>query len=660
MFTLRAVFTGIALAAVFSICNVYVGLQLGAAVNMSLVAVLLGYGFWAGVRVFSGGRVRRWGMLENNISQTACSSGGLVASAGLTAPVPALALLTGTTLPWYLLALWVFAVCLVGIVVACALRRRLLVHDPLPFPLGTATAELLREIHARSSEAAARIKTLLAAGGAASAATLVISHFRVGLVGLPLRLAGFKARAFTLALDPSPFFIGVGGLIGFRAGASLLLGAILAYGVIAPPLVRSGHIQLTVREPLETLPPGVEPGAYADGTLRYDAPRHRLEWQGIMSAERRDALLALSADSAYRAAVQQLYLRSQIGPSAAAGAAGAELPRRPPARPNYRDLLQWLVWPGVALMVVSGLLSFALSWRSIVRVFGRRRGRDEAPPADGGDVPARWLVAGLAVALALSVVLQVWLFGVPAPVAALSVVLAFALAIVATRVSGETGITPVGQVGKVAQLALGGLLPRSPAANLMGANVAAGAGSQSADLLDDLKCGQLLGTPPRWQALAQLCGAATGALVGSAAYLAMIPNPAERLLSDDWPAPGVATMKTVAELFQTGLAHLPPGAVQAMLIAAAVAVALVTLERALPRTLARLVPRPATLGLAFVIPASSSFGLFLGGLAALCLGRWVRTWTQRLWVALCAGLVAGGSLTEVGQLFLNLALSGSA
>ena len=39
-------------------------------------------------------------------------------------------------------------------------------------------------------------------------------------------------------------------------------------------------------------------------------------------------------------------------------------------RQRYRDVVSWTLWGGVSCMVTSGLLSFALQWRSMVRAFG--------------------------------------------------------------------------------------------------------------------------------------------------------------------------------------------------------------------------------------------------------------------------------------------------
>jgi uncharacterized membrane protein len=120
------------------------------------------------------------------------------------------------------------------------------------------------------------------------------------------------------------------------------------------------------------------------------------------------------------------------------------------------------------------------------------------------------------------------------------------------------------------------------------------------------------------------------------------------LLTEEWAAPAVAAWKAVAELFMVGFDAIPAGTPLAMLIAAAAGVLLPVLEKTSSKTARSFVPSAASLGLAFVIQAYSSFAIFLGGLAALLAGRFVPSWSGRFLVAVCAGVVAGESLTGVG------------
>jgi uncharacterized oligopeptide transporter (OPT) family protein len=801
--TIRAVITGMVLGGILSACNIYTGLKIGWGLNMSVTAALVGYGLWNGLHKVSGGRVKHFGILENNINQTACSSGASVSSAGLVAPVPALAMITGFTLPWFWLSLWVFSVCMVGISIAVILRKQLIVRDRLPFAFGLAAAETLREMYARGSEAAARLGMLVSFGVLASAVKLTADGLGLKALAPPVAVRGFSLSSLTVALNPTLLMVGIGGLIGFRACLSLLLGAGLGYLLLAPPLIQTGHIPLTTHEMLHAAPADLELLTTPDANPRFNPARHRLEWRGVMTLAEHDSLISLSSDPRFDEAVDKLFLRSQMGLEAtereqlarrlgitttrdvqistpieaypggfvmpvewedlihrdrdrgrlvavgnvtdqarddilAAVTAienryGADegtrslrkgvldlheratgrylpddLPTLPadvgeflsydslshtlvltgvpdaeqrarvralssdpdftetidgllagtlltPVAPSFGDLNQWLLWPGVMLMVVASFTSFGFSIRDLLRSRRERRetkAEDEltiASAPSAGEVGMRWFLLSVSIALVLSAVLQSTLFQIALGVAVLAVLISFLLAVVAARVSGETAITPVGAMGKVSQLVFGALVPGNVAANLMTANVTGGAASQCADLLHDLKCGWLLGAQARWQMVAQIFGALSGAIAGSAIYLLMIPSPAEQLMTTEWPAPAVAAWKAVAELFQIGFAALPQGAVLAMAIALIAGVVLPLLEQVVPRRLGLLVPSASSVGLALIIPASYSVNMFLGGLLALIVTRVARTWSQRFLVTACAGIVAGESITGVAE-----------
>ena len=105
---------------------------------------------------------------------------------------------------------------------------------------------------------------------------------------------------------------------------------------------------------------------------------------------------------------------------------------------------------------------------------------------------------------------------------AVAVVISFALALVACRVTGETDTTPMGPMGKVTQLIFGALDPGNMNVNLMSANITAGAACSSADLLTDLKSGYLLGAHPRKQFIAQFSGIFIGTVVSVLAFTLIV------------------------------------------------------------------------------------------------------------------------------------------
>lgn len=303
---------------------------------------------------------------------------------------------------------------------------------------------------------------------------------------------------------------------------------------------------------------------------------------------------------------------------------------------GFGPLVEWLLWPGVALMVAAALTSFA----GQIRGARLRIGAHWTPLA----------VAGLALACALAVAMQMLLFGISLWLSVIAVPLALVLAAVAARVVGETGIPPIGAIGKVSQLGVGLAAPGQAVTNLMAANVAGGAAGQCADLMNDYKVGHAIGAQPMRQSVAQVCGVIVGSVVGSVVYLTLIPDPAAMLLTAEWPAPAVATWKAVAEAMSEGLGAVPPGARIGMAAGALAGIALGALE---PRW--RYAPSAVALGLAFVIPASICFTMALGALAAWAFESRYPKLAARFTIAAAAGLVAGESLVGVAASFAGMA-----
>ncbi len=320
-----------------------------------------------------------------------------------------------------------------------------------------------------------------------------------------------------------------------------------------------------------------------------------------------------------------------------------------PEKSWFPKLVEWLLWPGVTMMVVSSLTSVALSWKTVSRSFtGLFSKADGTTEVDPTDVPRLALRLGLVGTVLLSVALQVFLFDIPIWAALIGLALSFVLAIVAARVNGETGVTPIGAMGKVTQLTMGVAVPGDVTVNLMTANVTGGGASQCADLMNDLKTGRILGATPGSQWFSQLAGALGGALVGSAIYLVLIPNPKEQLFTEEWAAPAVTTWKAVAEIFSKGITALPPHVGTAMAIAAVAGVVLAVIDKRAPKSVSVWFPSAAAFGLGFVVPANQSISMLLGGLMAFVATRANKSWSEKYWIIICSGVIAGESLVGVG------------
>lgn len=564
-------------------CNVYSGLKIGWTFNMSVAAGLLGLAVWTAMAKLIG--TRAWCLHENNINQTSASAAASIISAGLAAPIPALALLTGQTLSFHILSIWLLVVSLLGVVVAAGLRHQLLVRERLPFPSGVVTAETMMDIHSGGAEAGVRIRLLAATAALSGGLKSLVSAYGIGPLApsfaWQLGLTGGKSIKVTamnlgFALDPSLLMAGFGAIAGLRVGVSMLIGALLAWGVLAPLALQHG-------------------------------------W----------------ADAGTTSGVW-------FGP-----------------------LVEWLLWPGATLMVTASLTAFLISLARVV--FRRREHRvpGKGPTADDTAVAPRVFKTGslwlaFVVVMIVVVTAQLSIFSIGLFEAVIAVCLSYVLAIVAARVSGETAITPIGALGKITQLTFGVISPGQMTTNLMTANVTGGAAGQCADLMHDLRTGQLIGATPSFQLFAQVFGILTGALAATATYLVLIPSPRTQLITAEWPAPAVATWKAVAEVLSEGWSSMPPGTAEAIAIAGAVGVGMAVVESRLEEAHARYVPSGSAIGLGFVIPAWNSVSLFIGAVFAAVLTWAYPEIAKKRLVVIAAGLIVGESLTGVAGALLGI------
>lgn len=322
-----------------------------------------------------------------------------------------------------------------------------------------------------------------------------------------------------------------------------------------------------------------------------------------------------------------------------------------PSAAGFRDITsKWSVWPGVAIMVSSSLLSFVFQWRTVLRafsgisqLFGSAQ-VDDSDPIARVEVPSTWFLKGFLLAGAACVGVQWFFFGISPWMGTLAVLMTFVLCLVAARATGETDITPIGALGKITQLMYGVLQPGNSVANLMTANVTAGCSSHSADLLMDLKSGYLLGANPRRQFIAQLIGVFAGSLFCVPAYM-LIVTP-ENLGSASMPAPAAQTWAAVAKVFKSGVDSLHPIALQGAYIGLALGAVLAILERFVPAS-RKYLPSPTGLGISFVVNGFNSIAMFIGALIAYVLQRTAPKVDEKYTIPVSSGLIAGESLMGV-------------
>lgn len=567
--TFRAVVTGMVLGGVMALSNLYVGFKTGWGLGVTITACILAFALFSALqRVFPGLRHNEFTVLENNMMSSSASAAGYMSSSIFVGAVPALYLAAGKTIGWLPLTLWAAAVSFLGVFMAIPMKRQQINIDQLPFPSGLATAETLRAMHTKGGDA--KLKARALAWSAVIGALIGWfreAHARWMPFNLPgmwipkLKISGVPFERLTIGAELSLIMVGAGAIIGIRVGVSLLVSAVICYGVLGPWVLNQEWVEPT----------------------------------------------------------------------------------------RYRQA--WALWPGVGLLVTSGLTMFFLRWRTIVRAFsglGRLlsgRGGGVEDPVAHVEAPQSWFIWGTLVSGAACVIIGAVYFQIAWWMGILAVLVTFFLSLIASRATGETDITPTGAMGKITQLMYGVIAPGNMTTNLMTASLTGGAAIHSADLLTDLKSGYILGANPRRQLIAQLWGVVAGTAFVVPAYLLLIKP--EEIGSDKWPAPAAQIWAGVAKVLAKGLHALPPGATNGLLIGGAVGIALALIEDFCPKKYKRYTLSSTAAGIAWVIPAWNSISMFLGAFLAWLLLKKKQELADRYSLAVASGFIAGESLIAV-------------
>ncbi|HTL66808.1 MAG TPA: OPT family oligopeptide transporter [Lacunisphaera sp.] len=325
---------------------------------------------------------------------------------------------------------------------------------------------------------------------------------------------------------------------------------------------------------------------------------------------------------------------------------------------SYKAIVAWTLWPGAAILVASGITSFAIDYRSVARsfsglarIFRRRPAAADAAGIAAVECPEWWFPAGFIVLSPAVVALMVWLFQIPLWAGLIAVPLAVVMGFVAARVTGETDVTPTKALGPVTQMLFGVITPGNLTGNIMSANVTGGIGLHAADLLTTLKTGWLLGARPRHQLYAQLFGVVAGAIVVVPAFRLILPDPSV-LGGEAWPAPSCVVWAGVSKAFAGGLGALQESSRVAIVVGLVLGVALELLGRFAPKRLRPLLPSPSGIGIAMVVPGSNSIAMFLGAAVAEWLRRAKPALAEKTVVPVASGFIAGESLMGILIAFL--------
>ncbi|WP_437669007.1 OPT family oligopeptide transporter [Sorangium sp. So ce131] len=623
--TWRSAVTGMLLGAFLSLTNLYIGARTGWALGVGITSVILAFALF---KVLSRlGLGRDMTVLENNAMQSIATSAGYM-NMPLFTSLAAYSMVTTTIIPMGQAMVWMFVLAVLGVLFAFPMKKRFINDEQLPFPEGMAAGVVMDALHeSDEKEGLFKAKLLIGSGLLGAAIELLrdekVMRVLFALKNIPLyydeflyngrfaellkrwglspALRGVPLNELTIRFDTSLIFIATGGLMGIRAGVSLLVGGVLNYWILAPILIERGII----------LPRN---GHYGLGQITI-----------------------------------------------------------------------WALWGGVACMTTSSLYAFFSKPKVILDAFrgiGKRGGRTDVL-ADI-ELPMKVSLIGVpAVGLVVVALGHLW-FGISWWLGVIAIPLVFVFSLIAVNSTAITGITPIGPLGKLTQLSYGFLAPKNISTNLMTAGITAEVTGNTANLLMDIKPGYMLGGKPRHQAVGHVLGAVSGLVLSVPVwYLVLIQGDIGRYGTDKMPVPAALTWKAVAEVLMKGLDFLHPTAKSAILIGAIVGV-LVEITRQLTKD--RFPLSAVALGLAFILSFTDIWTMFLGSFVFWLLQRRAARWSaaqereerlsqtspgglgaspaeaKRPWYtlaadnteAICAGVIAGGSLMGIGLSVLGV------
>jgi OPT family oligopeptide transporter len=526
----------------------YFGLQTGWVSGMAMPSALIGFAYF---KVVAKTLKLPFTPVENVLVQSVAGSvGTMPLGCGFVGVFPALNYLLKPEengpldISLWKLIVWSVGICFFGVVFAVPLRKEMIIREKLKFPSGTATALLIKVLHGdeKSETMTAReevqdrddqsddgeaqgllqgsnaqreehdlrpsmddsmkdpdqelgedgdwrskIRLLLISFGG-SALYTVVSYFvpqlhEIPVFGLPL------AQNWLWTLNPSPAYVGQGIIMGPATTLHMLLGAIIGWGILSP---LAKHKEWA-------------PGPVSDWT---NGSKGWIVWisLAIMLA---DSLVSLG----------WLLLRPVITVARA---------YYPTAKENFQSH----TWKEILTLNITSKPQYtqlsdgtSVNPLTAIKQHLAEGAEPDAPPEHL--ISNRTTIIGLIASLVLCVAAVHISFPnlIPFRLTLLSLVLALVLSIMGVRALGETDLNPVSGISKLTQLVFALVTPTTGpgAKNAVIINLVAGAISESAalqagDLLQDLKCGHLLGAAPNAQFWGQMIGSAVGAVLSAVVY----------------------------------------------------------------------------------------------------------------------------------------------
>ncbi|KAK9237598.1 OPT oligopeptide transporter protein-domain-containing protein [Lipomyces kononenkoae] len=640
--TPRAIAVGLAIGSIVLFSNFQFGLQTGWISMMSLPSALLAF---AAFKTFNKYLAYPFTDVENVFVQSvAVAVGTGPLGFGLVGIIPALEKFLApeeggpVNLSMLQILIWSGGIAFFGVFFAIPLRKQVIVKEKLRFPSGSATATMISVLHEKpdatvtatelvdqpsdpteddetvspnKQDAGAYSRNIhnLLLSFNVSAGYTIAAYFVPFLRNLPI-FGTNLAKNWLWTFQPSPAYVGQGIIMGLPTVSSMLLGAFLGWGILAPMATKLGWA----------------PGPIDDWKT---GGQGWILWISL-------AIMVVDSVISFSVVVGRSLYRSFDG-----------------KRIRYSSVAEEPVGDSASGRNSSDTLSEQVDPES-VDVVDIVEEEDDAPPDHV--VSQRDTIVGIISTTLLCIVAIKVVFPiVPLYAIVAAILIAFVLSILGVRALGETDLNPVSGIGKISQLLFAIIVPRSnPAAvliNLIAGGVAEAGAQQAGDLMQDLKTGHILGASPKAQFYAQVIGTAWSVLLSAVVY---------RLYNAVYEIPGAVFRIPTAVVWidcsrlVTG-AGLPPYA-QYFALLFAIIFGAFSIIKALygDRKWAVYIPSGVAVGVGIYNSPSFTLARFVGGLAAWYLKRKSGYRAESVALVITAsGLVLGEGLFSVVTMIMT-------
>ncbi len=318
--------------------------------------------------------------------------------------------------------------------------------------------------------------------------------------------------------------------------------------------------------------------------------------------------------------------------------------------PTRTEVLFWVMWPATGMLVAGGLTALGLRWRLLVDTFRNLRNAR----IGSSEMPLSFVIAGIAVSAIALCAVQAVMLDMPVWMTVAAIVLSLPLMLVGLRVLGETNWGPISAVSNMMQGVFALVAPGNIAANMVASGTTGTIAESSQAIMQDYKCGHIIGSKPRNITIMQLLAVPVGAAAVSWMYPVLVRTYGIYDVTD--PKTGAVKKALLtspisnkwagfAQILKEGVHALPSSALWALLVFSVLGVVLTVLESR--PGWRRFLPSPTGIGMGILVPLNVVVTMCIGGTAGLV---WERRWKASADVyllPLASGLIAGEALVAV-------------